>query len=46
MALKMLQVGLGGFGKRWMRVVLNHPEWEYAGIATRNVKVRKEGGDE
>lgn len=45
MALRMMQVGLGGFGKRWMRVVLDHPDWEYVGIATRNEKVRHECGD-
>lgn len=36
---QIVQVGLGDFGRRWMNVVLGHPEWEYAALATRNEEV-------
>ena len=46
MPFRMMQVGLGDFGRRWMKIVSGHPSWEYAAIATRNGKVRDECGDE
>ena len=44
--LKMIQVGLGNFGRRWLKIVNNHPAWEYAAIATRNEQIRNSCGSE
>ena len=33
--MRLIQVGLGGFGRRWMEVVLADPNWQYAAVATR-----------
>ncbi len=38
---KLIQVGLGGFGRRWLEVVLADPRWEYAALATRTPAVRE-----
>ena len=38
---KLIQVGLGGFGRRWLEVVLVDPRWEYAALATRTPAVRE-----
>jgi len=46
MAYHIMQVGLGDFGRRWLKLVHAHPSWEYAGIATRNARVRAEFGRE
>ena len=37
---RLIQVGLGGFGRRWLEVVLADPRWEYAALATRTPAVR------
>lgn len=42
MPYRLIQVGLGDFGRRWLAVVNSHPSWEYAAIATRNPHVRSE----
>jgi len=42
--MRLIQVGLGDFGQRWMEVVLEQSGWEYAGIATRNNAVRHSSG--
>ncbi len=34
--MKIIQVGVGGFGKGWINVVKNSPEWEIAGIVDVN----------
>lgn len=39
---RLIQVGMGGFGRRWMEVVLADPRWEYAALATRTAAVREE----
>ena len=44
MGLKLFQVGLGHFGQRWVEVVLSSPDWEFAGLATRNESVLSETG--
>ena len=33
-------MGLGGFGRRWLEVVLADPRWEYAALATRSPEAR------
>ena len=38
----LIQVGMGGFGRRWLEVVLADPRWEYAALATRTPAVREE----
>ena len=38
---KLIQVGLGGFGRRWLEVVLADRRWEYAALATRRPAVRE-----
>lgn len=43
--MKIVQVGLGVFGRKWMDVILEDGHWEYSAIATRNGDVREEGGD-
>ena len=43
--MKIVQVGLGSFGRKWMDVILKDAEWEYSAIATRNDDVRGEAGD-
>ena len=43
---RMMQVGLGDFGRRWLRIVNTHDEWQYAALATRNESVRSECGSE
>jgi hypothetical protein len=44
LAYRLIQVGLGDFGKRWRDVVLASPDWEYAGLVTRNEQVLREWG--
>lgn len=39
--MRLIQVGLGGFGRRWMEVVLADPEWQYAAVATRSAEARR-----
>ena len=34
--MRLIQVGLGGFGRRWMEVVLADRNWHYAAVATRS----------
>ena len=34
--MRLIQVGLGGFGRRWMEVVLADRTWQYAAVATRS----------
>jgi predicted dehydrogenase len=34
--MRIVQVGVGGFGKGWINVVKNSPEWEIAGIVDVN----------
>ena len=43
--MKIAQVGLGSFGRKWMNVILRDGEWEYSAIATRNDKAREVAGD-
>jgi predicted dehydrogenase len=43
--LKIVQIGLGSFGRRWMDTVLEYEEWKYSAIATRDDKTRKELGE-
>ena len=38
---RLIQVGLGGFGQRWLEVVLADPRWEHAALATRSPAVRE-----
>lgn len=45
MGFRMIQVGLGDFGRRWLDVVRNDPSWTVAAIATRNGEVRTTSGD-
>jgi len=44
MVFKMIQVGLGRFGRRWLDVVLSSPDWRYAALVTRNAAVLQECG--
>ena len=46
MPYRIMQVGLGDFGRRWMKIVNVHPAWEYAAVATRNEAVRDQCGEE
>lgn len=46
MAYRMIQVGLGDFGQRWMDVISNHESWQYAAIATRNADARAACGQQ
>ncbi len=46
MSLRMIQVGLGDFGRRWMKIVNAHVGWEYVAVVTRNKTVRDQSGDE
>ncbi len=41
---RMMQVGLGDFGRRWLHVVNSHSEWTYAALATRSAQTRAECG--
>ena len=41
---RMIQVGLGDFGRRWLGVVNTHRDWTYAALATRNQEVRTDCG--
>lgn len=43
---RMMQVGLGDFGRRWLRVVHARDDWRYSALATRNERVRAECGEE
>ncbi len=43
--MKVMQVGPGSFGWKWMEVILDHEEWEYSTISTRDDTVRDESGD-
>lgn len=44
MPRRLIQVGLGDFGRRWLRAVSESSRWEYAGLVTRNAAVRAECG--
>lgn len=46
MPRRLMQVGLGDFGQRWLRVANDHPNWTYAALATRNDEVREKCGRE
>ena len=39
--MRLIQVGLGGFGRRWMEVVLADRTWQYAAVATRLPEERR-----
>ena len=39
--MQLIQVGLGGFGRRWMEVVLAARNWQYAAVATRSPEARR-----
>ncbi|TVQ28167.1 MAG: gfo/Idh/MocA family oxidoreductase [Spirochaetaceae bacterium] len=45
MKYRMIQTGLGDFGRRWLDVVRAHRAWEIAAIATRNEQTRQSCGD-
>jgi predicted dehydrogenase len=45
MPYRMLQTGLGDFGRRWLRIVNAHSSWQYAALATRNERVRRDCAD-
>lgn len=45
MPYRLIQVGLGDFGRRWLDVAHDHPSWEYAALATRNAAARSACGD-
>ena len=44
MSFKVVQVGLGQFGRRWVDVLLDSPDWEHAALVTRNREVLQESG--
>jgi len=37
--LRILQVGVGGFGKSWVEIIKKSPEWELSGIVDINKEV-------
>jgi len=39
--MQLIQVGLGGFGRRWMEVVLADRNWRYAAVATRSPEAQR-----
>ena len=39
--MRLIQVGLGGFGRRWMEVVLADPRWQYTAVATRSPEAQR-----
>ena len=39
--MRLIQVGLGSFGHRWMEVVLADGNWHYAAVATRSPKAQR-----
>ena len=45
MTYRMIQTGLGDFGRRWLDLVRSHGSWEPVAIATRNVETRRSCGD-
>ena len=45
MRYRMIQTGLGDFGRRWLDVVRTHRAWDVAAIATRNDQTRRTCGD-
>jgi len=42
--MNIVQVGLGSFGKQWMRVVHQDSCWSYSGIATRDRETLRQCG--
>lgn len=42
--MNIIQVGLGSFGKQWIKVILEDEDWCYAGVATRNKETLKQCG--
>ena len=44
--LGLIQVGLGGFGRRWAEVVRASPDWRHAGLVTRDTTVLAKVGRE
>ena len=44
MPYRMMQVGLGDFGRRWLRIVHAHESWQYSALATRNEQIRNRCG--
>jgi predicted dehydrogenase len=46
MPYRIIQTGLGDFGRRWLDVVSRHESWTVAAIATRNSQTRQECGDQ
>lgn len=39
--MQLIQVGLGGFGRRWMEVVMADRRWQYAAVATRSPEAQR-----
>lgn len=39
--MRCVQVGLGGFGRRWMEVLLADRNWQYAAVATRSPEAQR-----
>ena len=44
--MKIIQVGLGSFGKKWMKVILDDKRWDFLSIATRNKETLRRCGYE
>lgn len=42
--IRIAQVGLGDFGKRWLQVLATDSRWKVAAIATRDAEVRRQCG--
>ncbi|TFH05130.1 MAG: Gfo/Idh/MocA family oxidoreductase [Spirochaetales bacterium] len=42
---RVIQVGLGDFGRRWLNVIRRHQSWEYGARATRNGEARRQCGE-
>lgn len=44
--MKIMQVGLGSFGKKWMKVIIDDKNWDFSSIATRNKDTLRDCGSE
>ena len=42
--MNIVQVGLGSFGKQWMKVILEDKQWCYTGVATRKKETLEQCG--
>jgi len=40
--IRILQVGVGSFGKSWVDIIKNSPEWELTGIEVEPIKTDRE----